>query len=448
MISLFRSLVCIVITVTPLAWPDQAGATCNEKDTRIKPVVQSASAQARQRALLTLRQTVDQALVRSHAVGEAALLTEAATIEIDQARASRLPNVSLSLGLERGKSEAENATRYDGVVRRGGLLVQGPLYDGGLSNGLTNWRKNLAQVAQHRQISLREEIALQTVSLILERSRFYKQGQVYGQHEKRLHCLQDALKKIVATDSGRRSELVQARKTLQEARLAFQASKTSKTQVEQRLRRFVGDELPRLEGMTAVLLETPPLPEVLRDTENASDLMALQAQSNASAAYVTTVRAERRPRINWSVRHGISSGADRNRDWAAGINVAVPLFSPGSRHTVDAAVTRANAAKLRHLDSQDARRARVTEVYDQAKANEQRLKDIDEILSNSDKLRRATRLQWKSLGRRTLFDVMSAERDHYGLRIAYVDALHDRLQANALLRSLGMGVNHWLEPTQ
>ena len=49
------------------------------------------------------------------------------------------------------------------------------------------------------------------------------------------------------------------------------------------------------------------------------------------------------------------------------------------------------------------------------------------------------------MGRRSLFDVMGAESEHYNLRVAYVNALHDGQQASALLRSLGLGIGVWLE---
>jgi adhesin transport system outer membrane protein len=43
-----------------------------------------------------------------------------------------------------------------------------------------------------------------------------------------------------------------------------------------------------------------------------------------------------------------------------------------------------------------------------------------------------------------LFDVMSAEGDHFNLRVMYVNALHDGYQANAQLRSIGGGLVQWL----
>jgi len=63
-----------------------------------------------------------------------------------------------------------------------------------------------------------------------------------------------------------------------------------------------------------------------------------------------------------------------------------------------------------------------------------------DVLKNSDRVRSDTVQQWRQIGRRSLFDVMSAESDHYSLRIAYVNALHDAQQSTALLWSLGLGV--------
>jgi hypothetical protein len=39
---------------------------------------------------------------------------------------------------------------------------------------------------------------------------------------------------------------------------------------------------------------------------------------------------------------------------------------------------------------------------------------------------------------------MAAESEHYGLRVAYVNALHDVQELNANLLSLGRGVSEWL----
>jgi outer membrane protein, adhesin transport system len=47
------------------------------------------------------------------------------------------------------------------------------------------------------------------------------------------------------------------------------------------------------------------------------------------------------------------------------------------------------------------------------------------------------RLRW--------IDVMGAEGEHYNLRVAYVNAMTDGQQLNAMLLSLGRGVTGWLQ---
>ena len=67
------------------------------------------------------------------------------------------------------------------------------------------------------------------------------------------------------------------------------------------------------------------------------------------------------------------------------------------------------------------------------------------MLGDSDRVRDFTLQQWQQLGRRSLFDVMAAEAEHYSLRIAEVNARHDGQQMNALLLSLGRGLRPWLQ---
>ena len=74
-----------------------------------------------------------------------------------------------------------------------------------------------------------------------------------------------------------------------------------------------------------------------------------------------------------------------------------------------------------------------------------RARRVAEVLRDSEQVRSFTLQQWQQLGKRSLFDVMAAESDHYAMRVAYVNALHDVQQLNANLLSLGRGVNDWLQ---
>jgi len=80
------------------------------------------------------------------------------------------------------------------------------------------------------------------------------------------------------------------------------------------------------------------------------------------------------------------------------------------------------------------------EVHEQAQHAMERARHVVEILHASEQVRNFTLQQWQQLGKRSLFDVMAAEGDHYNMRVQYVDALYDTQQSNALLWSLGLGL--------
>ena len=234
-------------------------AVCDEDQTRLTSVIVRDTAATTGRAQQVLRDLVQKAIETSEKIGGAQLLAEAAKIEIDEARAGALPRIDLTGGASYANSHVEGIRQYQGGIGRIGLQMGGPLYDGGRVSELTRWRTELARAAMDSRTGLQEQVALQTLSLALERSRYYKHGQVYRQHMRRLGCLVDALERIVKLDGGRRSELVQARKTYQESKLSLDMAMNAKRQVELRLQRFVGEPLPRLEGLTTVLRDTPAL---------------------------------------------------------------------------------------------------------------------------------------------------------------------------------------------
>ena len=90
------------------------------------------------------------------------------------------------------------------------------------------------------------------------------------------------------------------------------------------------------------------------------------------------------------------------------------------------------------------RRQRVVDMHEQAGFAFDRLKRVGLVLRGSDRLRNFTLQQWQQLGKRSLFDVIAAESDHYNLRLQHVNALHEGQQMNAMLISLSAGLTEWL----
>ena len=183
------------------------------------------------------------------------------------------------------------------------------------------------------------------------------------------------------------------------------------------------------------------------DTEDVAELHVLNPDGN---------RLRARPGLVVHRRHGAPVITFHGRpvtepSWTA-VEVACSLPRPRALATLDAALRsktcdRAGleaAADAQRDETLEAKTWRLQEVHDAAGNALDRARRITELLRASQQLRSATLLQWQQLGRRSLFDVMAAEAEHYNLRIAEVNARHDGQQMNALLLSLGRGLRDWL----
>lgn len=389
---------------------------------------------------MQLQSLVRQALQRSQSVGAVTLLAQAARDDWEEARAARLPVVNLGAGLSHIGSKPDGLPLSQGAQGRASLSMTAPLYDAGRIEQLAAWRRQLAEAARLGLMNMEQQLALQTVSLAMDRSRYQLQIQVYGQYVRKMACLVEALDSIVKADKGRASELVQAVKNQQQAELAVEQTQSALRQTEIRLRRFVGDELPPSASFAALLTQVPELAQMQSDVLEAAEVAQLEAQAKAQSSYAASVKAARKPQLSWQLGSSATTGQNRGGDWVAGVTLNVPLYNPGMEASVSAAQKRAEAARLQREDAIEARRYRMADMHEAAVSSFDRARRISEILRNSERVRLATLQQWQQLGRRSLFDVMGAEADYYSLRVAHVNALFDGQQAVALLWSMGRGV--------
>ena len=424
-------------------------ARCVDEDAPETPASKEApAAPADPRS--TLSSMVGEALARSHAVGASKLLAEAALQDIEETRSAQAVQASLGAGIGPGGSRTSGITENSAAQLRANVSVGQLLYDGGRTNKLTDWRTQVAESARYGQLSQQEQLALTTVALALERSRYRMTAQVWRSHVRKMGCLVEALETITKADRGRASEMVQAKKSLQQAELTLTQTQSAIRQVEVRLRRLIGDGLPGTEGLSTIFSGVPDLPQLVADAERSTEIAQLDAQAKAARRYAEAVEAGGKPQISWNASAAANAGAGgnmgptRSGSYSVGLAVSIPLLNPGLAPASAAARKRAQAALEQRAEALESRRFRVAEVHEQALASVDRAKRVAEVLRDSEQVRNFTLQQWQQMGRRSLFDVMAAESDHYNMRVAYVSALHDVQQLNANLLSLGRGVIDWL----
>ncbi len=427
-----------------------AAARCVDEDLPVPRGETPANAPPPPEPRVVLQGLVRDALVRSQAVGASRLLAEAALQDVEEARAAKALQASMTAELGPAVVQSGSVTSTSAMQARGTVSVSRLLYDGGRVDRLTDWRTQLAESARFGHLTQQEQIALTTVALAMERSRYRQHVLVYGQYVRKMACLVEALETITRADRGRASELVQAKKSMQQAELSQSQAQSQVRQVEVRLRRLVGDGLPGVDGLSSVLLNVPELAVLETDVMRSTEIAQLAAQAAAMGQYAAAVEAGGKPQVSWSFGGsktvGTGSGGVDNRggNLGLGVSVSIPLVNPGIAPAAEAARKRAQAAILQREEALEARRYRVREMHEQTLSTFDRAARVGAVLRESEQVRNFTLQQWQQLGRRSLFDVMSAELEHYNLRVAYVNALHDGQQMNAQLLSLGRGVSEWL----
>ncbi|MBL8278172.1 MAG: TolC family protein [Pelomonas sp.] len=432
----------------PVAEAPTQGGRCNEDDAGLSRLGRDMTSletdNGDPRAALQI--LIDKTLSRSKALGAVRLLSEAARFDLEETRALAMPTATLSLSAN-GIRQSVGGTTVGSGGQFGATISAGmPLWDAGRIAKLTEWRKELAEVAQQGQRSAEEQLSLNVVSLALDRSRYVLQGQVYTQYVRKMACLVDALEIITKADRGRASELVQAQKSLQQADLSLEQTMSALRQTEVRMKRLVGEPLPPSIGMTSQLSVMPDLEQMQSDILLGADVAQAEAQARSQRSFAESVIAGQKPTVNLtsSASALLRSGGpndQRQTDIGAGISVTIPILQPGAQAQASAAVQRYRATVLQRDEAIEAKRYRLLEMNEVGVSTLDRARRIVEILRNSDRVRASTLQQWQQLGRRSLFDVMAAEGDYYSMRVAHVNAMFDAQQVVALIWSMGRGVS-------
>ncbi len=445
---------CVALSVASLgsAW----AARCTEDLTADKPLAKGVSKalptpaskaepESALEPMAQLRMVAKEAARRSSALGAARLLAEAADSDLTVTKAGLYPQVVLGGGFSRNSQTVAGQTLGQSQITLG-LNVSASLYDGGRLRHMLQYQSGISDSAKLGAFITQEQVILEAVGAALERNRYRLQAQVFQQYMRKMGCLVDALESIVAEDKGRASELVQVRKTQAQTELQRDQALAQSRQSELRLRKLIGDAQFPSDGISVPLATVPDLGEVNRLSERSNEVLQLRAQIDAADGYANSITSGQRPQVNWNVgKTELRQGGTPVSSWQAGVSVSYSLFNGFSDAAASqAAVRRAQAARAQLDELLSTRITMTTQTWDNATSAFDRARRYVDVLRDSERVRQSTIQQWAQIGKRSLFDVMSAESDHFNLRIAYVNALYDGYQASAQLRSMGGGLGNWL----
>lgn len=389
-----------------------------------------------------------QVLSASNEVRSAEHAGRASYYDLDQAEGAKRPLFSVNASVGGGQSRVLGVTQSLGAQGDVGVKASAPLYDGGRLDRLSDWRRSLAEASDNVLGSTRERMVNEALGTVLDLNRYRLQVKVYQQYAGKMSCLVRSLEQIVANDRGRASELLQARKSQRQAEISREEALSQLRQADTRLRKLVANNVEPWGAVGVPLTEVPSLQSVTERIQQSPDLRRLKLQAEALDSYAAAALADAKPKVNWEVGSGASRQSQTTTgNWSAGVRVTYVIDDGGvTKSASSAAQERAYAAK-RDYEALLSERLKLAGTYYEAATNAfSRARQYAEVLKDSDLVRNATYEQWARLGRRSLFDLMSAESEHYQLRVAYLNALHDGFAATAQLRSLGQGLLPWMAP--
>lgn len=389
-----------------------------------------------------------QTLAASNEVRSAEHSRRASYYDLAQAEAAKRPVFSVNGNAGVGQSRVLGVTQSVGGVTGVSVNATAPLYDGGRLDRLTDWRRRLAQAGDSTLGATREHMVGSALATALDLNRYRLQVKVYQQYASKMACLTRSLEQIVASDRGRASELLQARKSQRQAEIYRDDALSSLRQTDVALRKLVGNNVEPWGAVGVPLMAVPSLDEVSALIRQSPDIQRLKLQADALESYAAAAQADAKPKLNWQVGSGANRQAHTTTaSWSAGVTVTYVLDDGGAvRSATSAAVERASAAR-RDYEGALAERLKLASTFHEAATNAfARARQYAEVLRDSDQVRNATYEQWARLGRRSLFDLMSAEGEHYQQRVTYLNALHEGFAAVAQLRSLGEGLLPWMAP--
>lgn len=255
------------------------------------------------------------------------------------------------------------------------------------------------------------------------------------------------IRQIAEVDPGRRSEVTQARARLLQAETARDLVQSKLQEQKTTLTKLVGTDVTA--PANAKWDWTPiSLNQALEQMVDQPALRQAKWEKEAALAGAESVKSSRMPKLNWVVgRNTGNNMLDNKEPWSTGLAVEWNAFSGGSASAAQrAAYARAEAADQKMEATRRESEYRIRNLVEQRDLSASRAGDYEELLAESDRVRKMFYDQWYHLGKRTLLDVLIAENDYYSQQIAAADTYYSAKASDLRVRAETSGLLAWLAP--
>lgn len=417
-----------------------------------RPIVPANDAQI-SRALEPLRAAATAAVLRSASVREAAAGVRAAVQDVREAQAARAPQLSVEVTSRYTQVAANSAAQS---LRGTPYYIANatlPVYDFGRISAQIDSRMATSDAQDQRLRAVNENVAGDTVIALVELARSRALTLATDRYLDRIGQLAKMITELIREDRGRTGELTQVQSRLLQASAARSTIESRLRETEISLSRLLGDDPQSKVLIEAAsnpvvmnaLLTPPALEPLLAAIDRHPVIRQLVAETEAQSQLAKSLGSARFPQVSVVAgRTPINPGATTQYLDFAGLTMTVPLYRGGGDLAAErSARERELSVKERRDQTERDITARIRLLHQSTTSQLARADEYAQLLQISDRVRQDFYEQWSQLGRRSLFELLSAEIEHHSVRLAWINSVHDSLAAQMRMRAEAGSLSEW-----
>jgi len=436
----------------PAQAPAQRFGLNRTNDELPRPIIPANEAQIT-RALEPLRAAATAAVVRSATVREAAAGVRAAIQDVREAEAARAPQLSLEVTSRYTQAAANSAAQS---LRGTPYYIANatlPLYDFGRLSAQIDSRMATSDAQDQRLRGVYENVSGDTMIALVELARSRALIVATDRYLDRIGQLSRMITELIREDRGRTGELTQVQSRLLQASAARSAIESRLRETEIALSRLLGDNAQAKSLIDAAstptvmnaVLSPPALEPLLAAVDRHPVIRQLVAETEAQAQLAKALGSARFPQVSLVAgRTPINPGVTTQFLDFAGLTMSVPLYRGGGDVAAErSARERELAVRERRDQTERDLIARIRTSHQNTTSQLARADEYAQLLQISDRVRQDFYEQWSQLGRRSLFELLSAEIEHHSLRLAWINSVHDSLVSQMRMRAEAGSLSEW-----
>lgn len=413
-----------------------------------QPIETGAPPPARDAEIRFLQQLVELALQRSPQLRDAEAAWHAAQMDTQEVRGARWPRLDVS-GTSKSKTFGSGNPYGNGTTNRLGVTLTYTLFDGGKTGKQIASREFMEQSAHAKYLQVREQTIYDTANAFLQILRYRRLVELHQQNADRLAVLVGKMEQIVQVIAGRRSELTQATARLLQARENRAAAEARLREFEVQLLKLIGAEnMAKTSGGTMPHFSPIPPGEGLAIAQKSHPLLlAAEADQLALNESATAIHRGNYWPV-FELQASKMSGVDimgYNDPGQMYATVKWNAFQGFSGSAQEKAVLqRATAAQERYQQTLFDIEYKLNSAWADYQNQHDRVASLRTLAESTEQVRNDYYIQWETLGKRALLEVLTAENEHVNTMVSLVSSEIDEQLALAKLRFESGTLAAWL----